>query len=88
MKLYSLPSDKANHVVYGAVIAAIINLVYPGHALISMAAVAAIGATKEAIDWWGNRKAAKAGLAPPHGVEYQDLIATIVGGLLANSANF
>ena len=80
MNLPTIPADKANHAVYGALI---FNLALPlTDALVALAIVAAIGVAKEAADWLGNHRARAAGLPAPHGVEVLDAIATFAGGLL------
>lgn len=80
-----IPQDKANHAIYGAVIAlAAYAVALAGHnphaAVIGLAAAATIGALKELADWLLNRRAISAGLPPPHGVEFWDFGATTIGG--------
>lgn len=73
MNLPQLPQDKANHFVYGAVIAAIVMTVFgPTVAVVVTLAVAAL---KELSDWWQNYHNAGS-----HGVEFDDALATIFGG--------
>ena len=79
MNLPVLPQDKANHAVYGAVIAAIVSIVGLPLALLVVAAFA-IG--KEVYDWWRNRHGEQ------HGVEIMDAVATICGGLLVLAPQF
>jgi len=92
-----LPQDKANHVVYGAVIA----LVATGGALalglvgvvippvyIGAAVAALFGAAKEGIDWWSNRQQIAAGSLPTHGVELFDFLATLAGGAIVSASMF
>lgn len=85
MPLPSLPQDKANHVVYGAAIAlsvyAIGLFIDPNHAaLAGLISAVFAGTFKEAFDRWANIVAARAGLPPPHGVEFMDAAATWSGG--------
>lgn len=75
MNLPLLPQDKANHAVYGAVIACVISIFFgPWWALIAIAAVAVL---KEVSDWWQNSRNGGS-----HGVEFLDAAATIAGGVL------
>ena len=81
MNLPSLPQDKANHVIYGAVIALLAYIIakwtYPQAAMwISLVASTGLGLIKEASDWWQNRKGGN------HGVELWDAVATAAGGIL------
>lgn len=85
MPLPSLPQDKANHVIYGAVIALAAYwvglLTMPEYAArIALAAAVVAGAGKEVADRLANLKAQRAGLPPPHGVELWDALATWAGG--------
>ena len=75
----SLPQDKANHAVYGALIflAALAILRRPDAAY-GLVVLAAVG--KEALDKLSNMRAVKAGLLPTHGVEFLDALATCAGG--------
>lgn len=74
MNLPQLSQDKANHFVYGAVIACGASLFFtPWVALLT---VCVAGALKEASDWWQNIKNGGS-----HGVELLDAIATIAGGV-------
>jgi len=79
MNLPLLPQDKANHAVYGAVIAAIVSLFSIPLALI---AVALVGVGKEVFDWWQNRH------GEHHGVEVMDVVATVCGGLIVLAPQF
>lgn len=85
MPLPSLPSDKANHIVYGAGIALVAYLMglmlLPQYAAqIALAAAVVAGAGKEVADRWANIQAMRVGLPPPHGVELWDALATWAGG--------
>jgi hypothetical protein len=75
----SLPQDKANHAVYGALIfllaLAILRRPDVAYGLVVLAAVG-----KEALDKLSNMRAVKAGLTPTHGVEWFDALATCAGG--------
>lgn len=69
-----IPQDKANHVVYGAVVACAVSLLAgPGWAFLA-SVVVAVG--KEISDWYQNTKGGS------HGVEAYDAVATILGGVL------
>jgi formiminotetrahydrofolate cyclodeaminase len=74
MNLPVLPQDKANHAVYGAVIAAIVSIVSLPLALLVVAGFA-IG--KEVYDWRQNK---------PY--EVLDAVATVCGGLLVLAPQF
>ncbi len=73
MKLPLLPQDKANHVVYGAVIAAAVS-VYDVQKAAAVVMLFAVG--KEFFDWWQNRKGGS------RGVEVMDAVATVGGGAI------
>ena len=73
MNLPLLPQDKANHAVYGAVIAAIVSLF---SIPLALTAVALVGVGKEVYDWWRNMHGEQ------HGVEVMDAVATVCGGLI------
>jgi len=78
--LPSLPQDKANHAVYGALI---FNAALPlSDAFVALALVAVLAVAKEAVDWLSNHRARAAGLPAPHGVEVMDALATLAGGVL------
>jgi hypothetical protein len=72
MSLPLLPQDKANHFVYGALIASPTSFF---DLYIAIVAVVMVGVGKEVLDWWQNQRGAK------HGVEFMDAVATICGGL-------
>jgi hypothetical protein len=79
MNLPQLPQDKANHLVYGAVIFCVALLV--AHSVLVAGLVVLVFAVgKEASDAWANYKATG---TPPHGVELLDAVATCAGGALA-----
>ena len=77
--LISLPQDKANHACYGGLIF-ILALCLLRRADLAYAVVVMMAFGKEAVDWWTNRAAVKAGLEPTHGVEWLDVLATCAGG--------
>ena len=83
-----IAQDKANHAIYGALIFAIVGVVAQLLGQSDTArwwgfgAAALAGALKEAWDYVSNRRALKAGMAAPHGVEGSDLVWTAGGALL------
>lgn len=78
MNLPELPQDKANHFVYGALIAAVVSCVSsPWWALVVVSAFAIL---KELSDAWQNYKSSSDPLIGPHGVEFWDAAATMLGG--------
>jgi formiminotetrahydrofolate cyclodeaminase len=74
MNLPVLPQDKANHAVYGAVIAAIVSIVGLPLALL---VVAGFALGKEVYDWRQNKQP-----------EVLDALATVCGGLLVLAPQF
>lgn len=72
-----IPVDKANHALYGALIACVL-LFFGVEPVSALVVVAVVGALKEAADWAINRMA---GLKV-HGVEFLDFVATVAGGAL------
>jgi len=74
MNLPVLPQDKANHAVYGAVIAAIVSIVGLPLALL---VVAGFALGKEVYDWRQNKQP-----------EMLDALATVCGGLLVLAPQF
>lgn len=68
MKLYQLPPDKANHLIYGLLIYCVVGLYSPQAGLLA-ATIAALA--KEAYDSTGRGR-----------VEVLDCIATVAGGAL------
>ena len=91
MQLPVLPADKANHVVYGAAIVSACETVLPNVVLPvvgthvfwhSLVVCAAFAVGKELVDLALNTLAKKKGLAPSHGVEPLDAVATVAGGAL------
>ena len=77
--LISLPQDKANHACYGGLIF-LLALCLLRRADLASAVVVMMAFGTEAVDWWTNRAAVKAGLEPTHGVEWLDVLATCAGG--------
>jgi hypothetical protein len=87
MQLISLPQDKANHVIYGALITLValvaFNLFGVQHsAALALAVCAIMGIAKEAVDHISNLINIREGKPPEHGVEFLDAVATVAGGLL------
>jgi hypothetical protein len=86
MKFPTIPHDKALHFIYGVAVALVaynvaIKAGFAAYAVIlGFAAAAVIGAAKEALDLWLNKRAAKAGLPAPHTVSVGDAVATAAGG--------
>lgn len=84
MELPTLPADKCEHVIGGAlagvaVAAACCFAGYPQFSRIGAIVGAAVaGALKEAWDWYENRTA----LVRTHDVDPYDFLATVAGGLL------
>jgi hypothetical protein len=88
MKLPLLPQDKANHIVYGAVIfniaLALSTLFGIGSGLlIASIAVVVFAFGKEVVDHICNRIDIDNGRLPNHSVDWLDAAATILGGILA-----
>lgn len=87
MKLPIIPADKANHLIYGALIFVLVvvavNLtpwaIWAPHA--GVAGALLVGAAKEARDAWANRQAAKWRLPLPHSVSVADVGATVLGAV-------
>jgi hypothetical protein len=85
MTLPVIPQDKANHALYGALLAlAVLALctvlgIQPA-ALYALGAAVIAGAGKEVVDRLENLRAEKRGEPPPHGVELWDALATWAGG--------
>ena len=89
MPLPMLPADKANHILYGAVMFMLVAYLatrlgmHGTHArTVGLLAAIALGLGKEARDWYANRKAAEADQAPAHNVDGMDALATAGGGCL------
>jgi hypothetical protein len=86
-KLPNLPHDKANHAIWGAILAFGVYVVasvldIPFAAELGLMAAVAAAIYKELTDKLANIKAAKLGRKPPHGVEFYDAVATTAGGLI------
>jgi Kef-type K+ transport system membrane component KefB len=86
--MFTIPHDKALHFVYGTLIfvAAFIAATVAGlHGpLAASAFVAGVAVGKEVKDCWQNRAAKKAGLLPPHSVEFLDILWTVAPAILFN----
>jgi len=88
MLIPSLPQDKANHAVYGAMIFSVVLLVAhllksPYEIAIALGVVAFMAVAKEANDAWINYRTTGDPMHGPHGVEALDAAATCFGGVLA-----
>jgi hypothetical protein len=85
MKFPTIPHDKALHFIYGLAVAVVsynvaIKAGFAGYAVaVGFFAAAAVGAAKELLDAWLNRRAAKAGLPAPHTVSVADAVVTAAG---------
>lgn len=79
MSLPQLPVDKANHAVYGAAIGCVVSLYNP---IIAGVVVAVLAVLKEVSDAVLNHRATGNWKSGPHGVELNDALATILGGVL------
>ena len=77
-----IPQDKANHAIYGAVVFCVV-FALTRRVPVAAAVVVLVAVGKEIADRLANRRAAKAGLPAPHGVEMMDAVATCAGGALA-----
>jgi len=91
MNLPMLPQDKANHAIYGAVIALVvqtlvalahINVGFLRPSDVGLIAAVLFGGAKEGVDAWQNYRATGNFRTGPHGVEPSDAVATFCGGLL------
>lgn len=88
MNLPTLPADKANHALYGALIFLVAGALAAAAGQVPLARAIGAGVTvlaacgKELNDWLLNRRAIAAGLPPPHGVEAADALATTAGALV------
>jgi len=86
MPMPSIPADKANHVIYGAV--AFVAGAFAAHpaglppAYCGLALAVIAGAIKEASDALINYRATGNPMVGPHGVEWLDFAATACGGVL------
>jgi hypothetical protein len=88
MNLPQLPTDKANHLFYGAVMFSaalfIAHLAAPGHQVaFASAFVIFMAVGKEASDALINWRSTGDPMHGPHGVEFYDALATCAGGALA-----
>lgn len=87
MNLPTIPHDKANHFIYGAVggagaaqIAALIGF-HAWGPVIAIEAAVLMGIAGELSDHFHNRQAASTGQPITHEVSPQDFLATLLGGL-------
>jgi hypothetical protein len=87
MNLPFLPQDKANHFIYGTVLAVLAAGLAVAFGYREFAGCAALGTSswagvaKEAHDAWVNYKTTGNWKTGPHGVEGYDFLATALGGL-------
>lgn len=81
MNLPQLPTDKANHLIYGALIGLVAFFALPLW-WVPATAAALFGALKEISDAWLNYRATKEIKQGPHGVEWFDFLATACGGVI------
>ena len=88
MNLPQLPTDKANHLAYGAVLfnfaLIVAYLSFPAHpVLIACGFTIFMAVGKEVSDAVINWRATGDPMHGPHGVEFYDALATCAGGALA-----
>jgi len=81
-----IPLDKANHFVYGSIVAVVAKtattLIAPEMAQYSgLVAASAVGVAKELADWVFNLIAKKQGRPIVHSVDIGDAVFTAAGGL-------
>jgi hypothetical protein len=87
LRRLTLPADKANHVIWGLVVALFFAWLaaragYPQHAgRVGAAAALTAGVIKECADAWNNRQARRRSEREPHTVDPRDVAATAAGGL-------
>ena len=82
MNLPQLPTDKANHAIYGALIFDVCFLITHS-AIVAGCVVAFFAVFKEVSDAFINWRATGDAMHGPHGVELLDAAATCFGGVLA-----
>jgi hypothetical protein len=87
MNLPQLPTDKANHLFYGAVMfnfaLLVAHFAFPAHqVLIACAFTVFMAIGKEISDAVINLRATGNPMRGPHGVEVLDAVATCAGGVL------
>lgn len=84
----TLPHDKANHLIYGFVVAVIMTAAAqwagfaPWAPALGAAAALVVGAMKELLDRLENQAAQDMGAPQPHTVSLGDVVATAAGGAL------
>jgi hypothetical protein len=91
MKIPQLPADKANHIIYGAIVALVamkvarsFHGVHPNDFGLIAAAIAGVG--KELVDAYTNYKLTGDWRRGSHTVDAYDALATASGGLLVWAA--
>jgi hypothetical protein len=87
-----IPVDKANHFIYGSLVNSVVSITLVqmrvpayGHMHAEewgLLAAVLVGLFKEGSDWLQNYKLSQQGLPPSHGVELNDFLATVCGGLV------
>lgn len=82
-----IPQDKANHFIYGALISFIaLALMRHFHVLFApiwtVVVAGAVGVLKEASDYMLAKRNVAAGNPPGHDVDANDILATLLGGVL------
>jgi hypothetical protein len=89
MKLSDLliPQDKANHVIYGALVYLVVAglgqaISVHGYREAALLAALAVGVLKELWDGDREAEALEAGLTPTHSVDPLDAVATFAGALI------
>jgi uncharacterized membrane protein len=79
--------DKVLHFVAGLIVGSLVLIVArhfappPVHPFWAVLFAAAVGAAKEALDFYENTQAENKGEPPPHDVSVWDFLATMAGGL-------
>jgi hypothetical protein len=87
LRRFTLPADKANHLVWGFVAAAVAGTlaIAFGWAAqagwVGAAAATLVSVLKEAADDMANEEAELLGDPPPHTVDFKDAAAGVIGGL-------
>jgi hypothetical protein len=72
--------DKIKHFIMGAVIA--LPFAVFGFEFLGLLASIVVGIGKEMVDDWKNNKLLAQGELPAHGVEFEDAVATALGGFV------
>ena len=97
MPIYLFARDKANHFLYGTLVALITlglcHILYRGHlthafSLAALFSAFLMGVLKEVTDYIVNRQAVARGETPTHGVEWADMVVTTLGGAVVAVAHY